>query len=150
MKKYLFYAMEGKKMCFQHVLMNALDLKAAGHEVKIVFEGEAVKLPPVLAEEGNALYKRALDGGLIAGVCYACAHMLGVKEEIEALSLPFGRASNSACVMPKLTPARPQAPSASSYRLPVLSSAGMSKNVSASVAESDTTLFRRFIVEPSA
>ena len=89
MKKYLFYAMEGKKMCFQHVLMNALDLKAAGHEVKIVFEGEAVKLPPVLAEEGNALYKRALDSGLIAGVCYACAHMLGVKEEIEALGLPF-------------------------------------------------------------
>ena len=48
MKKILFYAMTGEKMCFQHVLMNALDLHNSGYEVKIIFEGASVKLPSVL------------------------------------------------------------------------------------------------------
>ncbi|MPN21771.1 hypothetical protein SDC9_169151 [bioreactor metagenome] len=89
MKKYLFYAMRGQKMCFVHVLLNGLDLKEAGNEVKIIFEGEAVKLPPVLAQEANPLYKKALDAGLIAGVCLACSQTMGVKEEIEGLKLPL-------------------------------------------------------------
>ena len=45
MKEILFYAMTGEKMCFQHVLMNALDLHKDGFEVKIIFEGASVKLP---------------------------------------------------------------------------------------------------------
>ncbi|NLT57552.1 MAG: hypothetical protein GXX99_01135 [Clostridiales bacterium] len=89
MKKYLFYAMAGQKMCFVHVLLNALDLKAAGNEVDIVFEGEAVKLPPVLDQEANPLYRKALAGGLIAGVCLTCAQMMGAKEDIERLGLPL-------------------------------------------------------------
>ena len=89
MAHYLFYAMRGEKMCFQHVLLNALDLSAAGHTVRIVFEGESVKLPPVLAEEGNPLYQACLDQGLIAGVCQACAHMLGSLEAVKALGLPL-------------------------------------------------------------
>lgn len=89
MKKYLFYAMEGKKMCFVHVLLNALDLKDAGNEVKIIFEGEAVKLPPILEEEANPLYSKALEAGLIAGVCLACAQVLGVKDDIERINLPL-------------------------------------------------------------
>jgi hypothetical protein len=32
MKKILFYALTGEKMCFQHVLMNALDLHNSGFE----------------------------------------------------------------------------------------------------------------------
>ena len=55
MKKVLFYAMQGEKMCFQHILLNALDLSEAGLEVKIIFEGASVKLPSVLDEEGNKL-----------------------------------------------------------------------------------------------
>lgn len=89
MKKYLLYAMNGKKMCFVHVLLNALDLKEAGNEVKIIFEGEAVKLPPELSQEENPLYKKALGKGLIAGVCLACSHTLGVKDDIEKLKLPL-------------------------------------------------------------
>ncbi len=89
MKKYLFYAKSGQKMCFVHVLLNALDLKSAENEVKIIFEGESVKLPPILAEESNPLYKKALDSGLIAGVCLACAQTLGVKDDIEKINLPF-------------------------------------------------------------
>lgn len=87
--KYLFYAMQGEKMCFIHVLLNALDLHQAGNEVKIVFEGKAVTLPPVLSQENNPLYKKALEANLIAGVCLACAKTLGVHEEIEKLNLPL-------------------------------------------------------------
>lgn len=87
MKNYLFYAMRGEKMCFQHVLLNALDLADAGHGVQIVFEGESVKLPPILAEEGNPLYRRCVEQGLIAGVCQACAYTLGSLEAVKALGL---------------------------------------------------------------
>ncbi len=89
MNKYLFYAMRGQMMCFLHVLMNAVDLNAAGHEVRIVFEGESVTLPPQLAGQGNKLYLKALESGLIAGVCRACSAQLGVLEENEKLGLPL-------------------------------------------------------------
>lgn len=89
MKKYLFYAMQGEKLCFVHVLLNALDLHQAGHEVRIVFEGKAVTLPPVLSQENHPLYKKAIDEKLIAGVCLACSKNLGVHDEIVKLGLPL-------------------------------------------------------------
>ena len=89
MKKILFYAMTGEKMCFQHVLMNALDLHKAGFEVKIIFEGASVKLPSVLKEESNPLFGKALESGLVAGICFACSKVLGVFEANLALGLPM-------------------------------------------------------------
>lgn len=88
MKKYLFYLMKGEKMCALHALMNAKDL-AEANEVKIIFEGQSVKLPAVFAEEGNPLYKKLLEEGRIAGVCKGCAKALGALEEVEALGLPL-------------------------------------------------------------
>ena len=38
-------------MCFLHALMNAKQLKEAGHEVKIVLEGMSCLLPKELEEE---------------------------------------------------------------------------------------------------
>lgn len=97
MKKYLFYAMEGKKMCFLHVLMNALDLDEKGHQVHIVLEGEACKMPQVLREENNPLYLKAIEKGLIKGACHACSQMLGVlsfneKEPFQMLADMKGHA----------------------------------------------------------
>ncbi len=89
MGKVLLYAMQGEKMCFMHVMLNALDLAEAGEEVKVVFEGLSVKLPPVLAQEENPLYAQLLEKDLIAGVCKACSASLGVLEEIEELGLPL-------------------------------------------------------------
>lgn len=89
MKKFLIYAMNGEKMCFIHALLNVLDLNEKGHEVKIVFEGKSVTLPPVLDAEKNPLYKKALDKGLVDGVCLACSRTLGVEEEIKKLGLPL-------------------------------------------------------------
>jgi len=81
MRKVLFYGMTGEKRCFQHILLNALDLSAAGQEVKIIFEGASVTLVSVFAEEKNPLYQKAKDLGLIAGVCLACSKMMGVYEQ---------------------------------------------------------------------
>lgn len=74
-------------MCFQHILLNALDLSANGKEVKIIFEGASVKLVSVFAEEMNPLYQKAQDLGLIAGVCLACSRVLGVYEQNKSSGL---------------------------------------------------------------
>ncbi len=89
MNKILFYGMTGEKMCFQHILMNALDMKAAGDEVKIIFEGASVRLVPVFEKEGNPLYKKAKEAGLIAGVCLACSKMMEVYDAVVASGLPL-------------------------------------------------------------
>lgn len=89
MKKYLFYAMQGEKMCFMHVLLNAMDLHEAGHEAKVIFEGASVKLPPIFEEEGVPLYLKAKELGIIAGVCEACAKTLGSYEAVKELGLPM-------------------------------------------------------------
>lgn len=89
MKKVLFYAMKEEKMCFVHVLLNALELHERGHEARIIFEGMAVKLPSVLSKEANPLYQQALDKNIIVGVCRVCSKMMGVLEENEKLGLPL-------------------------------------------------------------
>ena len=82
MEKILFYGMTGEKMCFQHILMNGLDLHSSGVEVKIIFEGASVKLVPLFENEKNPLYKKAKEAGIIAGVCLACSKVLGVYDEV--------------------------------------------------------------------
>lgn len=89
MKKILFYAMNGEKMCFLHLLMNALDLHESGVKVAVIFEGSSVKLPAILEEEGNKLYIKAKNEGILAGVCLACSNVLGVLEENEKTGLPL-------------------------------------------------------------
>ena len=89
MRKILFYGMTGEKMCFQHILMNALDLHAAGHTVRVIFEGASVKLVPPFEKDANILYTKAKEAGLIAGICLACSKMMGVYEENVATGLPM-------------------------------------------------------------
>lgn len=88
MKKVLFYAMTGEKMCFSHILMNALDLLADGVESAIIFEGASVQLIPLFEEEKNLLYLKAKEAGLIAGFCLACSKVMEVREACLASGLP--------------------------------------------------------------
>ena len=46
MKKFVLFVFNGDPMCFIHVLLNALDMKAKEHEAKIIIEGASVKLIP--------------------------------------------------------------------------------------------------------
>lgn len=90
MKKVALFAFNGELMCFVHVLLNALDMKEKGIEVKIVIEGSATKLVPDLGVEGNLLsgpFKKAHAEGLIDGVCKACATKMGTAEDAKTMGL---------------------------------------------------------------
>lgn len=93
MKKVVLFAFNGDKMCFIHVLLNALDMKRRGYEVKIVVEGSATKLIPEMAKEGDflhPLYMKAREQDLFGIVCRACSAKMKVLEEIEKEGLPLG------------------------------------------------------------
>jgi hypothetical protein len=90
MEKYALFAFNGEAMCFIHVLLNGLDLKAKGHEVKIIIEGAACRLVPELGEAGHPfhqLYTKAREAGLIDGICQACAQKMGSLEAARAQGL---------------------------------------------------------------
>lgn len=89
MEKVLYYGMTGEKMCFTHLLLNALDLHSDGKEVKIIFEGASVKLVKVFEEENHPLYNKAKEAGLIAGICLACSKVLEVYEDNLKSGLPM-------------------------------------------------------------
>ena len=83
MKKFALFVFNGDPMCFIHVLLNALDMKAKGFEAKIIIEGASVKLIPELVKSGNplnGLWKKNLEAGLVEGVCKACSSKLGSLE----------------------------------------------------------------------
>jgi hypothetical protein len=87
MKKIVLFAFNGDFMCFIHVLLNALDMKEKGYEVKIVIEGSATQLIPELKKKGNpmyALYQKTKDFGLIEGACKACSNKMGTLEAAKA------------------------------------------------------------------
>jgi hypothetical protein len=44
MLKVALVAFQAEKMCFAHVLLNALDIKGRGGEAIIIIEGQATKL----------------------------------------------------------------------------------------------------------
>ena len=90
MKKTALFAFNGEVMCFIHVLLNALDLSARGHDVRVVIEGTATQLIPDLAAEGSPLFKlyhQAREQGLIHGACRACASKTGTASSAEEQGL---------------------------------------------------------------
>jgi hypothetical protein len=90
MKKVALFAFNGDSMCFIHVLLNALDLKAKGNEVRIVLEGSATKLLPEMAggqSPLSRLYLRAKEQGLFEGACKACSTKMNVVEAVQKENL---------------------------------------------------------------
>jgi len=87
--KIAFFPFKGEKMCFMHVLINAIDLHEKSAEVKIIVEGEAVKLIKVLEEEENKLYLKAKGFGLFDCICKACSVQMGVLDYNEKTGIPL-------------------------------------------------------------
>lgn len=85
MKKVVFFAFQSDPMCFIHVLLNALDMKEKGFDIRIVMEGSATRLVPELSGPEHplhGLYKKAKEQGLFEGACRACSAKLGVLEPV--------------------------------------------------------------------
>lgn len=92
MKKVALFAFNGDFMCFIHVLLNGLDMKEKGYEVKIIIEGSATKLIPELAKEGTPmfnLYRKAKEQGLVVGVCKACSGKMDTLESAKNEGIPI-------------------------------------------------------------
>ena len=92
MKKILFFAFRDNPLCFIHVLLNSLDLAKQGMEGKIILEGEAVTLVPLMADPSHflhPLYLQVRQQGLIIGACRACSLKLKVADAIEKEGIPL-------------------------------------------------------------
>ena len=90
MKKTALFVFNGDPMCFIHVLLNALDMKAKAYDVRVVIEGAAVQLVPELEKAEHplhVLWGKVKDAGLVDGVCRACSNKLGVLEAAQAQGL---------------------------------------------------------------
>jgi hypothetical protein len=84
MKKVALFVFNGDPVCFIHVLLNSLDMKAKDMDSRIIVEGAATALLPKLAEPENPLHKlwkQAKSQGIVEGVCKGCAHKMGTVEE---------------------------------------------------------------------
>ena len=92
MSRVALVAFNGEQMCFVHVLLNALDMKNKGFDVRVVIEGSATKLIPDLIKMSNpfnSLYNQVKEQGLIFAVCKACSSKMNVLEAVMAEGLPI-------------------------------------------------------------
>lgn len=90
MKKIVMFVFNGDPMCFVHVLLNALDMKDKGHDVRVVIEGAAAGLIKTVAEKDHplhGLWEKIKAGGGIEGVCRACSAKMGTLKEAERQGL---------------------------------------------------------------
>ena len=81
MPKVALFAYSAEPVGFTHVLLNAMEMKEKGYDVKVVIEGEATKLVSLLRNDtkpGASEWKRAKQAGVIDCVCQACVAKNGV------------------------------------------------------------------------
>ena len=73
-----------------NALTTAYEFKEAGEEVTVVFTGAGTRWVGELSDPDHRLH-RAFDlvKDKVAGACKACAVSFGVKEEVEASSMPL-------------------------------------------------------------
>jgi len=89
-EKVVLVAFNGEPMCFAHVLLNALDMKERGLDVKVVVEGTATKMIASLSDPNQPfaeLYERVKAANLIDCVCKACAAKMGALAAAESQGL---------------------------------------------------------------
>jgi len=92
MIKTALFVFNGDPVCFIHVLLNAMDMRAKGFEARIVVEGAATGLVPKLVEEDHplhALWSKARAAGLVEGVCLACSQKMGTLDAVRDQGLPL-------------------------------------------------------------
>ena len=90
MQKNALFVFNGDPMCFIHVLLNALDMKSKGHDVRIIIEGAATQLLPGLNRSDHplhGLWEKVKGQGLVEGACKACSQKMGTAVEAEKQGL---------------------------------------------------------------
>jgi len=91
-KKVAIFAFNGEPMCFAHTLLNTLDMKYKGYDVKLIIEGSATKQVEELANPKKPfanLYAEVKKAGIIDCVCKACSTQTGALKSAEEQELPI-------------------------------------------------------------
>lgn len=91
-KKVAMFVFNGDAMCFVHIVLNVLDMKEKGYDVRVVLEGGATRLVRDLDDENAKLhtqYVRLKESGLIDCVCRSCAYTMGTLDDAEEQGLPL-------------------------------------------------------------
>jgi hypothetical protein len=91
-KKVALFAFNGETMCFVHALLNALEMKENGYDIKLIIEGTATKQTKELADPQQPfanLYEKVKQLGLVDCVCKACSNKMGSLKDAEAQGLPL-------------------------------------------------------------
>jgi len=86
--RFALFAFNGDPMCFIHVILNALDLREKGNDVKVIVEGSATKLAKEFENESNPYYKmyqKLKESKLVDCFCKACSNKMGSLEEVDKL-----------------------------------------------------------------
>ena len=92
MARYALVAFNGEAMCFAHVLLNALDMHARGHDVVVVIEGSATWQVAELADPKKPFadaWNKVKQAGLVKAVCQACSAKMGALEAARQQGLPI-------------------------------------------------------------
>jgi hypothetical protein len=92
LKKIAFFVFNGDPMCFVHVLLNCLDMKEKGYDIKLVIEGTSAGLIPKISSLDKPipdLWEKVKSENIIDAVCKACAHKLGAAEAAKEQNLPL-------------------------------------------------------------
>jgi hypothetical protein len=75
-----------------HGLLYSKDLKEAGHQVQLIFDGAGTTWVREFEKPDHKyhkLYQEVKQAGLIAGACEYCAQAFQVKDEIARAGIPF-------------------------------------------------------------
>lgn len=90
MKKVALFAFNGETMCFVHVLLNGLNMKEKGYDVKVIIEGAATKLITEMNTVGSPLYglfQKTVSNNIIDGACRACSVKMGTIKDAESIGI---------------------------------------------------------------
>ncbi len=93
MQKFVVFvhAKEDEGAKFAHALMYANELKDAGHEVQLIFDGASVKTLANLTADPERpvykLYQTVIQKGIVQGACEFCSNAMGVKDQLATTGL---------------------------------------------------------------
>ena len=91
-RKVAIFAFNGESMCFVHTLLNSLEMKKKGYDVKLIVEGTATLQVKELLDPNKPfanLYEKVKEAGVIDCVCRACATNTGALKSAEDQELPI-------------------------------------------------------------
>lgn len=91
-EKIAVFAFSGETMYFAHALLNVLDMKGKGYDVKLIIEGSATGQIKELSEPEKPfakIYGKVKEAGLIDCVCQACSTQTGSLESAKEQGLPL-------------------------------------------------------------